>query len=797
MGVCAYTIVSRAYVPHARVLARTFSDHHADGEFWALLIDDVDGEISGDGEPFRVLRLSDLDVGLPEIHRMAMLFGNRIIAAIKPWVFEHLLRAGLDAVIYIDSDFMIFDSLAGVTRDAAEHGVAVVPHIIRPMPRDGFQPDETTVLGVGTFNAGFFAVGQNGTSFIKFLKERLRRECFTNVPKMRVNEQRWLDFVPALFSHAVVKDPGIDVAPWNIHERPLSVRAGRYHAGEVPLRAFHFSGFDPRLPDVMSARDYWDRPRVPMESEPALAQIYATYASRLFDAGFEMHQTIPFAFDTLADGNLIYAGLRGLYADRLMSAEKSRQVGPPDPFDPKATIAFREWAERAFSDAGEHIPTRLSAGPDGPLSGEDWTGRMSVGDAGERTRAGFVHMRPGRAGSVLVGPGAPLDAGHYRATIEMLLDESTDGATPSDSNVILIEALLDGFVLGNASTGQAGLSAVELDFVIPVSMRRLALSAGVQLSIQSRTGVSGSIDSVRVQRLSGVDSVEEGRWSPDWLAAMSVGDVGVREEVTIVKPVGVRGFMAEGPRWRLAKGRYLAELGLHGDANSIDLSTVVALVDVVIHGYVIGFKPVTQGDLLNGRTTVGFEVGGRWETDRYTRVELRVRAESAVAARLDFASVFEVDSSNAGLGPLDRDWLPALWVHDAAMRSGSEIHSRELAEGLMAQGPSWRLDPGTYELQVAIDAMDGGSFEAGSRPVASIQVLLDGASVGERLIRSDQLNEPAKNPSRFAIAFVVRARKVPEPLLELSPIVDLAFVASENTVLRILSAVVTRIGDTQ
>ena len=102
----AYTVVSRAYVPHARVLARSFSQHHPAGEFWALLVDDLDGEIDERREPFRVLRLSDLPIDQTEAHRMAMLFGNRLIAAIKPWVFEHFLSRSNDAVIYIDSDIV-------------------------------------------------------------------------------------------------------------------------------------------------------------------------------------------------------------------------------------------------------------------------------------------------------------------------------------------------------------------------------------------------------------------------------------------------------------------------------------------------------------------------------------------------------------------------------------------------------------------------------------------------------------------------------------------------------------------
>ena len=45
---------------------------------------------------------------------------------------------------------------------------------------------------------------------------------------------------------AIVNDPGVNVAYWNLDERPLALRGERWFAGGVPLRLFHFSGFDVR-----------------------------------------------------------------------------------------------------------------------------------------------------------------------------------------------------------------------------------------------------------------------------------------------------------------------------------------------------------------------------------------------------------------------------------------------------------------------------------------------------------------------------------------------------------------------
>jgi len=188
-----------------------------------LLIDDVGHKVQDREEPFHALRLSDIDLDAAEIHRMALLFRGNIMATIKPWVFQHFLSKGAEMVLYIDSDFMIFENLNNLAGNG-DDGVVLVPHVLSPVPRDGMQPDETTLLGSGMFNAGMFGVGTQHGGFVEFLMERLRRECIFDAKKMRFNEQRWLDFVPALFPHRVVKDPGIDVAYWNLHERPLEKR---------------------------------------------------------------------------------------------------------------------------------------------------------------------------------------------------------------------------------------------------------------------------------------------------------------------------------------------------------------------------------------------------------------------------------------------------------------------------------------------------------------------------------------------------------------------------------------------
>ena len=45
---------------------------------------------------------------------------------------------------------------------------------------------------------------------------------------MMFTDQRWIDFVPSLFDHHILKDPSYNVAYWNLHERDLQWDGTRY-----------------------------------------------------------------------------------------------------------------------------------------------------------------------------------------------------------------------------------------------------------------------------------------------------------------------------------------------------------------------------------------------------------------------------------------------------------------------------------------------------------------------------------------------------------------------------------------
>jgi glycosyltransferase involved in cell wall biosynthesis len=338
----ACTIIARNYLPHARVLAESLLEHHPDGRLTTLVIDLPEGETVH--ESFDVLTPYEIGLDRPEVHRMAMIYDLMEFAtAVKPFLLKTLLAEGASDVMYLDPDIRIFAPLADISALACKHSIVLTPHTTEPLPRDGLLPDDQMILGAGIYNLGFIAVGpQTEGSFLEWWSERLARDSRVAFEESLFVDQRWIDFVPALFEHYVLRDPTINVAYWNLHDRDLRWSGKRYEVNGRPLRFFHFSGFDPRSPGVLSAR-MGMIPRIRFSDHPNVARLCAEYTTVLAHHGFRPTDDWSYRFDVLPDGRRIDRQLRALFRGALLVADEGRAPFPPDPFEPASQDAFVRW----------------------------------------------------------------------------------------------------------------------------------------------------------------------------------------------------------------------------------------------------------------------------------------------------------------------------------------------------------------------------------------------------------------------------------------------------------------------
>ncbi|MBV8474837.1 MAG: hypothetical protein JO107_01250 [Hyphomicrobiales bacterium] len=249
-----FTSVSYSYLSRARVMAQTVRRHHPDWTIWLCLSDREPPGFEFDlaSEPFdRVVRVEELDIG----------------QAIDPWLFKHnvvelctavkgamlkrVLDAGAERVIYIDPDIALFNPLEGALAALDANAIVLTPHLVTPEvkgDRAAPWPNEISALMHGVYNLGFVGVRNDdeGRRFAQWWRDRLIDLCYEEAEKGVYTDQRWCDLVPAFFDRVkILRDPGYNVASWNLKERPMRFGAdGQILIHDHKLRFYHFTKID-------------------------------------------------------------------------------------------------------------------------------------------------------------------------------------------------------------------------------------------------------------------------------------------------------------------------------------------------------------------------------------------------------------------------------------------------------------------------------------------------------------------------------------------------------------------------
>ena len=346
----ACTIVSNNYVPYARVLATSFLDRNPEGTFHTLIVDEPSPEIDYEAEPFTVTFAHDLEI--PSFPTFAFRYSIlELNTAVKPYYLEALHRqTECERLCYFDPDILVTASLETLYDELEPADVALTPHVLEPLDDDKL-PSERDFLLSGIYNLGFLGMSFNDRtlSFLDWWQRRLYVDCRHEVERGLFVDQRWMDFAPAFLSGTkILRDPGLNVAYWNLaHRRPERVE-GEWQVGGSPLRFFHFSGFSPEHPEGVSRFQN----RYTLDDRPELRELFEDYAERLFARGYRELESLPYAYGTFDNGDSIPSPAR-----RALRDADPDGVRWPNPFATAGDSSFYAWlAEAADPSATVPLP---------------------------------------------------------------------------------------------------------------------------------------------------------------------------------------------------------------------------------------------------------------------------------------------------------------------------------------------------------------------------------------------------------------------------------------------------------
>lgn len=346
----ACTIVSANYLHFAWTLAESFLRAHPDDEFHLLLVDKMPAGFTSRDPRVQVLGVEEL--GLPAFRSLAFKYDIlELNTGVKPSYLKYLISRGADKVIYFDPDIYIFNPVELIYRALDSASIVLTPHILSPTPDDA-HVYERDFLGTGVFNLGFVAVAATpqGRSFLDWWEERCLDYCYEDLRAGLFVDQKWINLAPCLFDEIhILRDPGCNVAYWNLHERHLTSQPSGYIVNDnAPLTFFHYSGYSPSRPDQLSRKL-----RVPQNVDDTLRTLLLFYGERLQANGADTYQKYAYSYKCFTNGQQISSLARRLYS---VSIDR---WGNQDPFD--ANSEFYAAAKKA-----------------GLLSKEDQAGRYST-----------------------------------------------------------------------------------------------------------------------------------------------------------------------------------------------------------------------------------------------------------------------------------------------------------------------------------------------------------------------------------------------------------------------------------
>jgi len=285
-----FTLCSNNYLAQAKILLTSFKKYHPDYTFVIGLVDKMAEGINYDEfSDGQVIPVEEL--GIPNFDELCKRYNVvELNTSVKASYFLYIKQKfpGVTKVIYLDPDIKVFNTLDAIWTLLDTKNIVVTPHILNPISPDNYTPQENIFLNYGIYNLGFLGVNISSTQSVEFLKwweNRILNFGYNRVQEGYFVDQLWINLAPLFFDKvAIIREPGYNMAPWNLHERVISSYSESKILvnGDCPLFFYHFSSFSYKTPESI-CKPYYNR--FTFDNRPDLKPIYETYVNEIIAYG--------------------------------------------------------------------------------------------------------------------------------------------------------------------------------------------------------------------------------------------------------------------------------------------------------------------------------------------------------------------------------------------------------------------------------------------------------------------------------------------------------------------------------
>jgi hypothetical protein len=291
----AFTICSNNYLAQAKTLGDSIKKTNPDYQFFIGLVDQLSPEIDYSQEIGHTIIPAD-SIGIPEFDDLWKKYSIiEFNTCVKPFYFLYFIRLypELEYLYYLDPDTFVFGNLGAIEQEfGGEGNILITPHIITPIQIDDKEPNENIFLNSGIYNLGFLGLRYPNDSIqlLEWWKERTFNLGYDKTEIGLFVDQLWFNLVPLFFKRVVIsKHLGLNMAPWNLHERNLTRTNDEFIINnEFSLIFYHFSNYKYTNPNAITT--YYTR--YSFENTGILKDIYQEYHELLLSNGIHKIEKI-------------------------------------------------------------------------------------------------------------------------------------------------------------------------------------------------------------------------------------------------------------------------------------------------------------------------------------------------------------------------------------------------------------------------------------------------------------------------------------------------------------------------
>lgn len=336
----AFTICAKNYIGLAQVLEKSIKTYNSDINFYIVVADEFTSEKEIGALPANVIIAKDhLDISSEQWYQMAFKYDlTEFCTSIKASCFKFFFKTFEQAsCIYFDPDILVFNSLANIFKKLETYSIILTPHITT-IEENYREQNESRLLYSGAFNLGFLALKNDKSTaqLLNWWEIRLKDKCFQSRMESLFTDQRWMDLLPSYFPTQLLisSDIGLNMAPWNFHEREVFEKDGSYFVNNrldterreiYPLTFVHFSGFNYRslLNDEIQQVNIID-----LEIPVDIKCVFDRYREKLVRSEFLKYVQLEYSYNSFSNQVAISSIYRLLFR-RLLEDHKINS----DPFD--------------------------------------------------------------------------------------------------------------------------------------------------------------------------------------------------------------------------------------------------------------------------------------------------------------------------------------------------------------------------------------------------------------------------------------------------------------------------------